>query len=68
LSASATTRQTWFAYSLGVVARVVPFIGTIAPGQTQKVSILVFDRCTQPGAFVFSIGHGRTTTIITWAC
>jgi serine/threonine protein kinase len=68
LNTTGSGRQTWIAYSTGVTAPIIPFIGTITAGQTTQVTIIVFDTCKHPGAFVFTIGHAKVSTIVIWAC
>lgn len=68
LNASGSGRQTWIAYSTGVTAQIIPFIGTITAGHTTPVTIIVFDTCKHPGAFVFTVGRAKVSTIVIWAC
>ncbi len=68
LNTSGSGRQSWIAYSTGVTAQIIPFIGTITAGRTTRVTIIVFDSCKHSGAFVFSTGQTRISTIVNWAC
>jgi hypothetical protein len=68
LNATGSGRQTWIAYSTGVTAQIIPFIGTITAGHTTQVTIIVFDTCKHPGAFVFTLGRAKVSTIVIWAC
>jgi serine/threonine protein kinase len=68
LNTTGSSRQTWIAYSTGVTAQIIPFIGTITAGRTTQVTIIVFDTCKHPGAFVFATGRSGISTIVTWAC
>jgi serine/threonine protein kinase len=68
LNTTSSGRQTWVAYSTGVTAQIIPFIGTITAGHTTQVSIIVFDSCKHPGAFVFTIGRAKISSIVIWAC
>ncbi len=66
LGAGAGSGQRWYTYSIGVGANFNPSNGSIAPGQTINIKIIVSDTCTKAGTFVF-VGS-KTNVVVAWNC
>ncbi|QBD81880.1 serine/threonine protein kinase [Ktedonosporobacter rubrisoli] len=65
LSSDIHTNLDWTASSSGTKARFIPASGTLVPGQTTSISIII-STCTHNGSFIFA--GGKNVLRANWSC